>query len=942
MQLLRSKFGLFRNGAALLAAATVVVVVATLLGTQPAKSAALATSYQMPCSPYGGPYYEFGQWVSGWGYHTGQDVCKAASMPVYATSNGTVVYSARTPDSYRWGNLIMIEHKNGDGSTVVSLYGHLADNRAVGAGQSVVKGQLIGWTGPSYSGANGNWGAHLHFGIHAGGYGAAIGTYASWVHGYETGGVGAWVNPTSYINARLADYDYIPVSSNSPTLNWNGSSEITFQVRNTGARTWSAGGANPMRLGTIAPQDHVDGFSGGYSGNGSNAGWAAGGTRIKMVADTPPGGTATFTATFTSNHLPRLWNDCFGMVIEGVAWMPGTPVCTNVTIQPPSYRAQYVAQMITSDLDPANLTHPVDAQYLKPGQKVSLKFMLKNVGELDWEAGGDNPVRLGTSNPYDRPSAFATGGDGSIPSNENWPAYNRPSALDGKYDAATKTVSSADRIAPGETGIFSFTATAPQTPGTYNEYFNPLAEGAQWMPNLGTHLPLRVVAPGYHYDVASQNFTTKSAGTTTTNVDAVLQIKNAGREAWPVNGNLRLGTDDPMDQPSAFYTAAGSGAWLSPNRLSAIDRNVTNPAKSTVEPGETAEFTMKLAVPGNVPVGSYPVHVRPLVEGVTWLPEDYGTNFTINVTTPPYDYQYVRQTFSGDPANVARGGALTTNLAVKNTGRTPWPVGGPNPVRLGTSRPNDRASTLATTGGNDPWLSASRPSAIDGRVIDTTTLATVPATQINPGETALFKLPLDTTDPLGTYNEYVNLVAEGITWLPDYGIYFPITLKDSPSAWPTPGPGSSPTPSPTPPGTSPTPTPSPIISWVATGDQYTSCKVIGSSTPCAKDTVAHRVSASWNYQTTYTTTALSAGTYNLTLGYQNVSGSLPAGYAYNVKLRINGGTAIPLNLDGTKNTYTISNLALSGASTLSLEWTNDYYDGTNDANLAINSLSLGT
>jgi murein DD-endopeptidase MepM/ murein hydrolase activator NlpD len=104
--------------------------------------AAVAGSYSLPCSPYGAPYYAFMQWVSGWGYHTGEDVCKGAGIPVYAAGDGVVVYSAKTPDSYRWGNLIMIEHTNPGGDKVVSLYGHLAANRAVGVGQGVGKGQL--------------------------------------------------------------------------------------------------------------------------------------------------------------------------------------------------------------------------------------------------------------------------------------------------------------------------------------------------------------------------------------------------------------------------------------------------------------------------------------------------------------------------------------------------------------------------------------------------------------------------------------------------------------------------------------------------------------------------------------------------------------------------------------------------------------------------------
>lgn len=1077
-------------------------------GPAPAQ-AAFATGYQLPCQPYGSPYYAFGQYVSGWGYHTGEDVCQGggAGTPVYATANGRVVYSARTPDSYRWGNLVLIEHTNGDGTTVVSLYGHMGNNRQVAAGQAVVKGQLIGFIGPGWTLENGNWGAHIHFSIRAGGYGAATGTYAPWVRGYESNGTGGWARPSDYVNARLAAYDYVQMSgTGGGPLNYNASYTVNFKVRNTGSATWRAGGANPVRLGTIGPKDRPDGFS----QFGTNPGWV-GSNRISLQADTGPGGTATFSAKFTSNRVPGVYNDCFGVLLEGQAWMSGPPVCVVVHVLPPSYRAEYVTQMITKDSSPTDLSNQTSGAYLLPGQKISLKFMLRNSGELNWEADGPNPIRLGTANPLDRPSIFATGGDYGIPTSENWPGYNRPSDLDGKYDPVTKTVSPADTIVPGEVGIFSFTATVPDRPGTYNEYFQPLVEGVSWMPPGGMYLPLRVMAPGYHYDPASQNFSTRSAGLSTSSVDAVLQIRNSGRTPWPVNGDFRLGTDGPMDHASPFYTGSGTGAWLAPNRLSAIDRNATSPGKTTVDPGEAAEFSMKLTVPP-WPVGSYQLKVRPVMDGVTWLPENYGTNFTVNITVPPHNYEYVKQTFSQNPATVVRNSILTTSLALKNTGRAAWQVNGPNAVRLGTSRPQDRSSALAVTGGADPWLALNRASGIDGRVTDTTSLATVAATQINPGETALFKVPLNTSN-LGSYTEYFTPLVEGVTWMQDIGIFFPITIRDgtiqpspppspSPSPAPSPTPGnsvtlnpaadtyvrhsspttnyasssplnvdggtnversflkfdlsnlagktitsaklrfyvtnqsvdtqsiksvsdtswsetlmtannqpargatvatinattanawkevditsataskagellslaidqsgsdgmdftskegtnkpqlvittSSPSPSPTPavitatPEVSPSPSILPTVKeWFSKGDEFTACEVIGSTTPCTKNDVDRQVSSAWNYKVTYTTSNLEAGTYKLNLNYQNVNGAVPPGYAYNVVLWLEDGTAIPVALDGASSTFTIPNVPLSGISTFSLEWTNDYYlENQYDANWAINTLSI--
>ena len=237
------------------------LVVAACALSKPAH--ALATTYVYPCSPYNVSGYGFGTYVSGWGYHVAEDVCGQAGVPVYAAGDGLVVYSARTPDSYRWGNLVLIEHTNPDGGKAVTLYGHLGDNRQVAAGQAVARGQLIGFTGPSWTATNGNWAAHLHFGVRGGAYGAAVGTYAWWVRGYETSFPNGWLSPGTYIRDRLAPQDYAPTSVPPQTdVSYTGQTTVTFRVRNTTDVTWKRDGNSnlPFRLGTLQPTDRGSGF----------------------------------------------------------------------------------------------------------------------------------------------------------------------------------------------------------------------------------------------------------------------------------------------------------------------------------------------------------------------------------------------------------------------------------------------------------------------------------------------------------------------------------------------------------------------------------------------------------------------------------------------------------------------------------------------------------
>jgi murein DD-endopeptidase MepM/ murein hydrolase activator NlpD len=753
-----------------LAVATVLIL-GWLTTNSPTSKAATADTYQYPCYPYSNPNYYFGQYISGWGYHVGEDVCHSEGTPVYAVAGGIVRYSNRTPDSYRWGNLIIIEHYNQDGSIAVSLYGHLRDDRQVPAGAAVGKGQLIGFVGPEGP-QNGYWGPHTHFGIHPGPYGYGNGIYAPWVHGYENPCCGGWVAGGTYVGQRLTAYDWVPLNIfGGPTLYYNSTVDITFQVRNTGAFIWrkDGNGSNPVRLGTTQPRDRASPLAGNAS-----QGWA-GANRIKLEADTSAGEIATFKATFVSNQTPGTYKECFTPVVEGVAWMPERTLCTYIVLEPPGWRGQWYNQMITTNSDPFSLAGQTNADYLLPGDKRNFKLFVKNVGELDWNAGGANPTRLGDTNPHDRVSGVATIGDGTIPASENWVSTSRPSGVDGRYDPGSNTIVADSVITTGEIGVFSFTITAPDSPGNWREYFSPVVEGQKWMPEIGAWFPLSILDRGYHFQYVSQTLSPSTVGSGTNTQAATLRIRNTGRESWPVGGAFRLGTENPRDHASGSYTASGTGSWISPNRLSAIDTNVTSPGKTTVDPGETAEFSMTLTDPLLQP-GTYKLFVQPVMEGVNWLPEQYGIYFPITITAPPYQHQVMKQTFSGNTNNFHQNSTMTAKLAIKNTGRLTWPGTGANQVRLGTERPKDHASGFTDFTASDPWLSASRASGIDGRVTDLNTMAFTADSAIEPGETAMFQVPLKANLPPGSYNQYFNLVHEGINWFNDIGIFFPLTV----------------------------------------------------------------------------------------------------------------------------------------------------------------------
>lgn len=736
-----------------------------------APSPAQAAGYQLPCSPYKLSGYDFGEWSSGMrGYHAGQDVACSVGTPVYAAADGQVVYSARTPDSYRWGNLILIQHVNPDGSQVTSINGHLSNDRRVANGQMVTKGQLIGFIGPAWTLENGNWGDHLHFGLHYGPYAAAIGTYAPNIRGYESAALlPSYAHPSNYIGGRLVTYDYqIESVPGQGTYGKNEEYYIDFNLRNTGTATWKMNGPDAMRLGTIAPMDHINGFSVDMIGHG----WASG-NRIALMADTPPGALGTFRARFSNKTVPAgRYIERFAPVIDGKMWLPNKDINVTNTVLPPQIKAEFYSQGLYPTLNSTNLNGYTNGSYLVPGQKMNMKFFIKNSGDTPWNTRGNNPVNLGTGNPYDRPSSFATGGDYAIPTSENWPRYNRPSTIDGRLETANNTVVAADVINPGQIAVFSFTMTAPATPGEYREYFQPVMEGVTWMNNLGMWFPMRVLQPGYHYEYVGQEnpapIPLGGGGST-----ASISLRNSGQSSWNVNGNVRLGTDKARDRISDFK----GNDWLSANRATAIDSNASAPGKTTVGPGEVAKFTYTVNDPTRVD-GAYPEYFRPLVEGVTWMPEDYGIYVPVTVQSPPLQYEYVAQSFDRPLDNLRAGDTVIATLAVRNTGAQTWAAAGANGVHVGTTRPQDRNSSFAVLSGSDPWLLANRASYIDGKATGTNVLAATATGDVAQGQIAIFRIPMKIPAGItpGTYNEYFNLVKEGVAWLPDKSIFFPLTV----------------------------------------------------------------------------------------------------------------------------------------------------------------------
>jgi Tol biopolymer transport system component len=126
---------------------------------------------------------------------------------------------------------------------------------------------------------------------------------------------------------------------------------------------------------------------------------------------------------------------------------------------------------------------------------------------------------------------------------------------------------------------------------------------------------------GYHSAWAGQ-----SAPATlcpTQQVEVTVRLRNTGDLPW-IKGTpsqVVLGSSGPPGNSRDF----DRGILIAP--LYNRDRFATH-AEQTVRPGEVGTFTFTLRAPATA--GTYPVHLRPLIEGQLWL-EDEGIHFDVVV-----------------------------------------------------------------------------------------------------------------------------------------------------------------------------------------------------------------------------------------------------------------------------------------------------------------------
>jgi hypothetical protein len=243
------------------------------------------------------------------------------------------------------------------------------------------------------------------------------------------------------------------------------------------------------------------------------------------------------------------------------------------------------------------------------GQRVFIGFKARNTGNTTWYNSGDHPVRVGPSMPDDRISAFC---------DSTWLTCARVGNL------------KESSVEPGQIGTFEFWYQAPNTTGTFNEHFKPLAEGITWMKDYPSFYFYTVTkTPRYSWEPTSQYAYTNETKTVRVRLQDLaigqrvfigFKARNTGNTTWYNSGDhpVRVGPSMPDDRISAFCDST----WLTCAR-------VGNLKESSVEPGQIGTFEFWYQAPNTT--GTFNEHFKPLAEGITWM-KDYPSFYFYTVT----------------------------------------------------------------------------------------------------------------------------------------------------------------------------------------------------------------------------------------------------------------------------------------------------------------------
>jgi len=382
-------------------------------------------------------------------------------------------------------------------------------------------------------------------------------------------------------------------------------------------------------------------------------------------------------------------------------------------------------------------TRQYSAQFISAGNvgqiygndTTPIKVSLKNTGNVYWLGDGNHKINIAAQG-------------GNLIANLTYPFRS---------------------IAPGETGILDLSLTAPAVNSSVNQIFQTRIDGD--VVNGGEfNLSLNIMTPDYRAKLIDQSpslvLDVSKQGT------LWVEYKNLGLKAWNANDGFKLATKNGNDSP--FFS---DGDWENKKSAGGFDSYPVNV-------GGTGKISFLITAPTNA--GQYSESF--ILQSSNQALNSSGNlqvdwNLTVNASgtqlvsttnnnnannsvpkvysqkIADYDFQIVNQSAyltlnPGEKGNVS--------LEIKNTGKSNWYK---DFFHLATL--NDHESAWA----DSSWLSKNR-IAMQQDVVA-------------PGQNAIFNFTVTAPQTSGLTKESFGLVADGIGWLKDLGIFWNFTVSFS-------------------------------------------------------------------------------------------------------------------------------------------------------------------
>jgi RHS repeat-associated protein len=207
-------------------------------------------------------------------------------------------------------------------------------------------------------------------------------------------------------------------------------------------------------------------------------------------------------------------------------------------------------------------------------------------------------------------------------------------------------------VAPGEQVTFSFNATAPTTPGTYNFQWQMLREG---LAAFGAASPNVAVSVNGANDSSFLSQSVPEVMGTSQSSSVSVTLRNTGTTTW-TPGSYFLGSENPEANTTWGTNRAELASPVAPGAIVTVDFNITSPAA----------------------VGAYNFQWR-MVQNST----RFGA-FTENASVTVSDADGAAFVSQSVPVVMAPGQTYPVSVTLRNTGGTTW---APGTYFLGSENP---------------------------------------------------------------------------------------------------------------------------------------------------------------------------------------------------------------------------------------------------------------